>query len=153
MPEFGLLGAFAMGLLGGVHCVGMCGGIVGAISLAAPGAQPQRFWSRQLGYNLGRISSYAIAGLLVGGLGSLLASASGFYGAQRLLMALAGAYLMAVGVGTLLKTGNVKAALLAPVATLVQFAVYGLGFLKSTILLTFSRKKPEDLFPRLFFKP
>ena len=67
--------------------------------------------------------------------------------------ALAGAYLMAVGVGTLLKTGNVKAALLAPVATLVQFAGYGLGFLKSTILLTFSRKKPEDLFPRLFFKP
>jgi GT2 family glycosyltransferase len=66
---------------------------------------------------------------------------------------LAGAYLVAVGLGTAIKTGNLKAALLAPVATLVQFTGYGLGFLKSTILLTFSRKKPEELFPRLFFKP
>jgi glycosyltransferase involved in cell wall biosynthesis len=66
---------------------------------------------------------------------------------------LAGAYLMAVAIGAGIKTRNSKAALLAPVATLVQFTGYGLGFLKSTILLTFSRKKPEELFPRLFFKP
>ena len=64
-----------------------------------------------------------------------------------------GAYLLAVGMGAGIKTQNPKAALLAPVATLVQFTGYGLGFLKSTILLTFSRKKPEELFPRLFFKP
>jgi len=97
MPEFGLLGAFVMGLLGGVHCVGMCGGIVGAISLAQPGAAPQGFWSRQLGYNLGRIASYTLAGLLVGGLGTLLAAASGFHGAQRLLMALAGVFMLLIG--------------------------------------------------------
>ena len=66
---------------------------------------------------------------------------------------LAGAYLLAVGVGTLVKTKNFRAALLAPVALIVQFTGYGLGFLKSTILLTFSKKKAEDLFPRLFFKP
>ena len=68
-------------------------------------------------------------------------------------LALLGAYLLAIGIGTALKTGNFKAACLAPVAVMVQFAGYGLGFLKSTILLTFSRKKPEELFPRLFFKP
>jgi sulfite exporter TauE/SafE len=97
MPEFGLLGAFAMGLLGGVHCMGMCGGIVGAISLSQPGAEPQAFWPRQLGYNLGRIASYAVAGMLVGGLGTLLAAASGFHEAQRLLMALAGVFMLLIG--------------------------------------------------------
>ncbi len=66
---------------------------------------------------------------------------------------LIGGYLLAVGLGAGIKTGNGRAALLAPLATLVQFSGYGLGFLKSTILLTFSRKKPEELFPRLFFKP
>lgn len=66
---------------------------------------------------------------------------------------LGGAYLLAVAMGAGIQTRNIKAALLAPVATLVQFTGYGLGFLKSTILLTFSRKKPEELFPRLFFKP
>ena len=66
---------------------------------------------------------------------------------------LALAYLVAIAIGAGVKTGNLKAALLAPVATLVQFTGYGLGFLKSTILLTFSRRKPEELFPRLFFKP
>lgn len=100
IPEFGLLGAFAMGLLGGVHCVGMCGGIVGAISLtgkALPNAAPvQGFWARQLGYNLGRITSYALAGVLVGGLGTLLAAASGFHGAQRVLMALAGVFMLLI---------------------------------------------------------
>ncbi|MEJ2585799.1 MAG: glycosyltransferase [Robiginitalea sp.] len=66
---------------------------------------------------------------------------------------LGGLYLLAVGIGAGMKTRSIKAAFLAPVAILVQFAGYGLGFLKSTILLTFSRKKPEDLFPRLYFKP
>ncbi len=54
-----------VGLLGGVHCVGMCGGIVGALSLGQPGR-----WSLQLAYNLGRLLSYCVAGALAGGLGS-----------------------------------------------------------------------------------
>ena len=33
MPEIDLIGAFVVGLLGGVHCVGMCGGIGGALSI------------------------------------------------------------------------------------------------------------------------
>ncbi|OQX41371.1 MAG: hypothetical protein B0D88_07810, partial [Candidatus Sedimenticola endophacoides] len=31
--------AFVVGLLGGVHCVGMCGGIVGAMTLGLPREQ------------------------------------------------------------------------------------------------------------------
>ncbi|MGA9993461.1 MAG: sulfite exporter TauE/SafE family protein, partial [Thiobacillaceae bacterium] len=49
MIEFSLLSALLVGLLGGVHCAGMCGGIVAAISFRADGsAAPFRL---HLGYN------------------------------------------------------------------------------------------------------
>lgn len=75
-----LLPLFVVGLLGSVHCAGMCGGIVGALSLApararagaavipihaAAGALPL---APTLAYNAGRIASYAGAGALAGGL-------------------------------------------------------------------------------------
>ena len=75
-PELGFTAAFIVGLLGGVHCVGMCGGIVGALTLGLPEAR-RTGWqgmSFQLTYNLGRLASYTVAGLLVGGLGALLAT-------------------------------------------------------------------------------
>lgn len=61
------------------------------------------------------------------------------------------AYLAAVGLGALVTTRNWRAACLAIPAVLVQFTGYGWGFLKSAILLTFSNKKPQTLFPGLFF--
>ena len=39
LSDVSLLAAFMVGLLGGVHCVGMCGGIVAALSLGLPEAQ------------------------------------------------------------------------------------------------------------------
>lgn len=77
MNEFlagGLITALVAGLLGGGHCIGMCGGIVSALSFALPPSQrhPARIASLMLMYNLGRISSYTLAGALVGGLGQLL---------------------------------------------------------------------------------
>jgi sulfite exporter TauE/SafE len=88
MNGFELLPIFIIGLLGSVHCVGMCGGIVGAFSLAAaPRTMPQlasgnfpvrvatlvesvrpRALSNALAYNGGRIASYAGAGAIAGGL-------------------------------------------------------------------------------------
>jgi len=64
--------AFIIGLLGGTHCVGMCGGIVGALTAGV--AQPARrsrlrLFVTQLSYNLGRISSYTLAGMIAGTLG------------------------------------------------------------------------------------
>ena len=56
---------FLVGLLAGVHCVGMCGGIVTALTA---GSNTHNYLA-QAGYNLGRISSYALAGALVGGIG------------------------------------------------------------------------------------
>ena len=62
MPETGYLAVFLIGLLGGTHCVSMCGGIVGALSMQVqvPGSRPQ--WPLHLAYNLGRIGSYTAAG-------------------------------------------------------------------------------------------
>lgn len=73
MPDSGFLAVFLIGLLGGVHCAGMCGGIVSALTLQIPGQADTTGPARtiHLAYNLGRISSYAIAGALMGALGSL----------------------------------------------------------------------------------
>jgi sulfite exporter TauE/SafE len=57
---------FTVGILGGAHCFGMCGGIVGALSM---GSKTPRF-SLHLAYNLGRITSYALAGAVAGALGA-----------------------------------------------------------------------------------
>ena len=94
MAEFGLLPAFLVGLLGGVHCVGMRGGIVTAFSLSRAGQAPA--FSFHLAYNLGRIASYALLGALGGALGRSL-SLTGLAHMQNLLYALAQIVLILLG--------------------------------------------------------
>lgn len=63
-----LLGAVASG-----HCMVMCGGISGALGVATargPDGRPRR--SLLVGYQAGRILSYAVAGLIVGSIGDRL---------------------------------------------------------------------------------
>ena len=94
------LSAFVVGLLGGVHCVGMCGGIVGALTFGLPEQQRGRLASMmpyQLAYNFGRISSYVIAGAIMGGLGLLLARLMPIYYAQRILLLFAGLFMVLLG--------------------------------------------------------
>ena len=67
--EAQLAAAFLIGFLGGVHCVGMCGGIVGALAVQTPGRQ--RAWSLHLTYSAGRIASYSVAGAVIGAIGSM----------------------------------------------------------------------------------
>ncbi len=95
MPEFSLLALFLTGLLGGVHCVGMCGGIVGAFSLQLPGSGPRL--SYHLAANLGRLTSYVIAGLIAGALGSTSAFLSQLFPAEKILYVLANLVLIALG--------------------------------------------------------
>ena len=68
MPELAplLVSALVLGLLGGGHCLGMCGGLMGALTLAIPAQQRSRRLRLLLAYNLGRILSYATAGYLLG---------------------------------------------------------------------------------------
>src|SRR5690606_21814741 len=72
-PELTLLSGLLIGLFGSVHCVGMCGGIAGTLTLGArlPGGRSLRALAPfLLAYNLGRIGSYAVAGAVVAGLGA-----------------------------------------------------------------------------------
>lgn len=92
MPDSGYLALFLVGLLGGAHCVGMCGGIVGALSLGAPGR-----WRLHLAYNIGRIASYAVAGAVVGTLGAASLGFDGQVPVRLALYLLANLMLVALG--------------------------------------------------------
>ena len=62
-----LISAFIIGLAGSFHCVGMCGAI--ALSLPVQSLPSQQ---RNIGivlYNIGRISTYSIIGILFGLIG------------------------------------------------------------------------------------
>ncbi|NBX00346.1 MAG: sulfite exporter TauE/SafE family protein [Methylophilaceae bacterium] len=72
MLELSLMSAFLVGLLGGGHCVGMCGGIVGAVSMHLPKSKSKIPFL--LTYNVGRILSYTLAGAIAG-----LVGASSFF--------------------------------------------------------------------------
>jgi len=95
MLELSLISAFIVGLLGGGHCVGMCGGIVSAVTLSLPGQRSKTPFL--LAYNAGRIASYGLAGVLAG-----LVGASGFFldhvlPVERLLYGLASLMLVVLG--------------------------------------------------------
>lgn len=96
MSDSGFVALFLVGLLGGSHCVGMCGGIVGALSLQAP--QGRMALSVQLAYNLGRIASYTAAGMLAGALaqivGELLPLQRALYLVASLMLVAMGIYLL-----------------------------------------------------------
>ena len=92
MPDSGLLALFIVGLLGGTHCVGMCGGIVGALSLGGQGR-----WSLHLAYNAGRIFSYALAGAAAGALGAASLVLEGQWPVRTVLFGLANLMLVALG--------------------------------------------------------
>ncbi|HEY1149820.1 MAG TPA: sulfite exporter TauE/SafE family protein [Pseudoduganella sp.] len=104
-----LLPVFVVGLAGSVHCAGMCGGIVSAFSSLpaqrvipiASGAATARSLPLVLGYNAGRIGSYALAGAIAGGLAGSAADLarvaqwqSAGYWLMNLMLAALGLYLM-----------------------------------------------------------
>ena len=106
MPELTLFSAFLVGLLGGGHCVGMCGGCVGAVTLSLPAARAR--WPFTLAYNGGRIASYTLAGVLAGLIGSsgfflehVLPMEKVLYGLASLMLAALGLYLAGLWHGVL----------------------------------------------------
>ncbi|MDU0355089.1 sulfite exporter TauE/SafE family protein [Paraglaciecola aquimarina] len=72
MYELSFFSAMLIGLAGGVHCAGMCGGIVGAFSYALP--KNASLLAYSLTYNFGRILSYTLAGGLTGWLGQIFSN-------------------------------------------------------------------------------
>lgn len=95
-----LITALVVGFLGGVHCLGMCGGVVGALTFSLEPKAQASWWRMlpyQLAYNIGRISSYVIIGGLFGFLGSTIGSLATFLPAQQLLQVIAGLFMIALG--------------------------------------------------------
>ncbi len=83
-----LLAALTSGLLGGLHCAAMCGGIATGFSAATPGGG----WPLALQVNLGRVGGYVLAGAIVGAFGHGLVALFGnpwFGVALRMLVGLA----------------------------------------------------------------
>src|SRR5512147_334674 len=79
---------FVVGILGSIHCIGMCG----PIALALPSGFPSRtqlLISRLL-YNAGRVLTYAALGALSGLLGKTIAMA----GFQRSLSIVGGVVIL-----------------------------------------------------------
>jgi sulfite exporter TauE/SafE len=123
MDALQLLPVFVVGLAGSIHCAGMCGGIVGALSATATrsvipaqagihrthadtlsmnsrvrGGPPMRNdVSRVLAYNAGRIASYMLAGALAGGLAGGASNMVSLVNAQQGFYWLANLMLVALG--------------------------------------------------------
>ncbi|MGA7801513.1 MAG: sulfite exporter TauE/SafE family protein [Gammaproteobacteria bacterium] len=101
MPiDTSFISAFLVGLLGGVHCVGMCGGIVGALTFGLPEDVRREhglLLPYLLAYNGGRVLSYTMAGALMGGIGLLATHLAGVHQVQAALQVLAGLFMVALG--------------------------------------------------------
>lgn len=97
--EITFISAFFVGLFSTLHCVGMCGGIIGALTFSLPEHIRNNRWRLipyVSAYNFGRITSYSLAGALAGGLGNQITGLAPQYG--HLVLQLFAAVLM-IGIG------------------------------------------------------
>jgi len=93
-----LVSIFIMGLLSGVHCIGMCGGIVSALALSAnTEAGSKQNILIQVFYNLGRIGSYTIAGLIFGWIGAITTQSLASHSLHQYLQTFSGVILILMG--------------------------------------------------------
>jgi len=90
--------AFMTGLFGSAHCIGMCGGIVTALSLTADGRNSGPAF--HLLYNLGRTMTYALIGLIVGWLGSALVMTGSFQQISLILLIGSDILVILIGLGS-----------------------------------------------------
>ncbi len=95
MTEFSIIAVFFVGLLSGVHCLGMCGSIVGILTGQLPPGGSR--WPFHLAYSSGRIASYTLAGALVGAVGQTGMLLRDDVPVQHLLFALSSLMLVALG--------------------------------------------------------
>jgi sulfite exporter TauE/SafE len=92
--------AFAMGLFSSLHCIGMCGSIIGTLTLSLPPeirANKATLFAFVINYNIGRITSYAIAGSLVGLVEMLLSLPLGAGHGHRILQLLSALVMSGAG--------------------------------------------------------
>lgn len=120
-------------MLGSLHCVGMCGGLVTlyagqslkagqnlnpSSAQRAPEAIPE--WQLHLGYNLGRLTIYLTLGAVAGLIGAGLNLAGTLLSFQDTAARLAGAWMIVWGLHTLGRSVNLLPELPNPLRSLVK---------------------------------
>ncbi len=93
MDYLAFFSAFSIGLLGGAHCIGMCGGVIGALTMAIDANQYQRRLLLITAYNIGRVSSYVIIAVIF----YLLVNSIESYFSLTIMRSIAGILLIAMG--------------------------------------------------------
>ena len=91
-----LMAALLMGFLGSPHCLGMCGGLVAAFGLSMTDVSPAKRRALIATYHLGRLTSYALLGLIAGSIGTALLAP--FMTSNNLPRILLGLVLVFIGV-------------------------------------------------------
>jgi sulfite exporter TauE/SafE len=92
--------AFAMGLFSSLHCIGMCGSIIGTLTLSLkPDIRNNKriLATYVINYNAGRILSYTLAGLLAGLAEQLLTLPLGLHHGHRILQLLSSLIMIGAG--------------------------------------------------------
>ncbi len=92
--------AFTMGLFSSLHCIGMCGSIIGTLTLSlSPDIRNNKIKLVPfvLNYNIGRVTSYTIAGILVGIIQTLITMPMGEVNGHRFLQLLSAVIMTGAG--------------------------------------------------------
>jgi hypothetical protein len=93
MEYLSFITAVSIGLLGGAHCIGMCGGVIGALTMAVDARDSRRRLHLIAAYNIGRITSYVLIAVLF----YLLVDKLENYFALSVMRNVAGLLLIAMG--------------------------------------------------------
>ncbi|MFK5948866.1 MAG: sulfite exporter TauE/SafE family protein [Methylococcales bacterium] len=94
------LAAFAMGLFSSLHCIGMCGSIIGSLTLSLKPeirSNKKKLLSYIFSYNLGRITSYSTAGFLVGFIQAIIILPFGLEHGYRILQLFSAVVMVCAG--------------------------------------------------------
>jgi hypothetical protein len=111
-----LISAWLVGVLGGVHCLAMCGGFMAAISVrdgkaigGAVALLPARvIVRRQLDYHAGRLGAYALLGAALGAAGAVALRAADFMSIQRALYVVANGFLLLLASGLVTRSASLQ---------------------------------------------
>ncbi|MEE9395482.1 MAG: sulfite exporter TauE/SafE family protein [Methylococcales bacterium] len=94
------LAAFVMGVFSSVHCIGMCGSIIGTLTLSLPEEirnKKSRLFPFVFNYNFGRIFSYTTGGIIAGLIGQIFVFPMGDKVGYRVLQLISSMFIVSAG--------------------------------------------------------
>jgi hypothetical protein len=120
------------GLAGSGHCLGMCGGILGALAVAGPLTSAGQRFRLNIAYHVGRIVTYTLLGLLAGAV-SQAALFSSLKTHLYWLFAVANIMVIIIGLATVFGLHRLSLAVLDGVGCGFMFRFLGAASRQETI--------------------